>query len=603
VKPTLTLLAVLLLGPLCALHAAEPRSAESVILPAAVNHLTETWRAVEITFESAKTYADPLNDAEVNAVFTSPSGRAYTVPGFWDGGRTWRVRFAPPECGVWKFVTVCTDSSDGGLHGKTGTLGANRYQGKLDIYRRGFIRTAPEVRYFMYADGTPFFYLGDTHWSMPMEPFETMFACVVDRRVAQGFTVYQSQPLGAKYRFADGLAEADLPGLRDLDRRFKYIADAGLVHANAQLFSPPEISKPCYTDAYLKKLCRMWVARFGAHPVLWTTGQEVDNDFYFDRGDQNHFDAKSNPWKKVLAWVHEYDPYRHPGTAHMEFLGGAPEPETFPPKNERPKYGYGVQASTSSFRDVPGHSWYGVQWTPPHESEIHWRPIKDFWENGQGKPVVNYEGSYDHLWTLGDGARQQGWIAYLNGMFGHGYGAIDIWFYKSNYDMDKDTVRGSVIVTVEHKKTAWTTSLEFPSARELGLHMKAFFASLEWWKLTPRFNDPKWFMPANTAWHSLATIDTDVFVLYLYNRTTTATGTLCNLRDTAYTAQWFDPRTGAYLDLGTFTPQKDASGEGCRWRIPAKPSAADWVLLVKASPGGWPPNNRQLQELPQPLPR
>jgi hypothetical protein len=97
-------------------------------------------------------------------------------------------------------------------------------------------------------------------------------------------------------------------------------------------------------------------------------------------------------------------------------------------------------------------------------------------------------------------------------------------------------------------------------------------------------------MPENTAWYSLATIDADRYVLYLYNRTTTATGTLCHLRDTAYTAQWFDPRTGAYLDLGTFTPQKDAPGEGCRWRIPAKASAADWVLLVKASPDEPPPN-------------
>jgi len=118
-KTTLTLLTALLLAPLAAQFAAEPGSAEPVILPAAVDVVTETWRAAEITFESTKAYAEPLNDAEVNAVFTSPSGRVYTVPGFWDGGRTWRVRFAPPERGVWTFVTACTDSSDGGLHGRT----------------------------------------------------------------------------------------------------------------------------------------------------------------------------------------------------------------------------------------------------------------------------------------------------------------------------------------------------------------------------------------------------------------------------------------------------------------------------------------------------
>lgn len=264
----------LLLGPLAVLHAGEPAPAGPMILPAMVDVLTETWRAAGITFESANTYPNPLIAAELNVLFTSPSGKQVVVPGFWDGGRTWRVRFAPTEYGVWKYVSTCSDT------------------------------------------------------------------------------------------------------------------------------------------------------------------------------------------------------YQHPGTAHMEFMGGKPEPKEFPPKNERPRWGYGVLASTSGFRDVPGHTWYGVQWTPPHESGIHWLPVKDFWENGQSKPVVNYEGSYDHLWTLGDGARQQGWAAYLNGMFGHGYGAIDIWLYDSKYDMDKATVRGSVTVTVEQKKTKWITSVDFPSATELGVHMK-----------------------------------------------------------------------------------------------------------------------------------
>ena len=577
---------VLLLAPLSALHAGEPVPAGPMILPAMVDVLTETWRAAEITFESANTYTNPLIAAELNVLFTSPSGKKVVVPGFWDGGRTWRVRYAPTEDGVWKYVSTCTDVSDGGLHGKRGTVGANRYQGALEIYRRGFLKTAPDVRYFMYADGTPFFYLGDTHWSMPREPFDEMFKPIVNKRVTQGFTVYQSQPQGEKYNFADGFSEADLPGLQDLDRRFKYIADAGLVHANAQLFFSSEITKPCYNDEYLRKLCRLWVARFGAYPVMWTSGQEVDNDFYFDRGNESRFDASSNPWKRVLEWVHLYDIYQHPGTAHMEAMGGKPEPKEFPPKNERPQWGYGVLASTSSFRDVPGHTWYGVQWTPPHESGIHWLPVKDFWENGQGKPVVNYEGSYDHLWTLGDGARQQGWAAYLNGMFGHGYGATDIWLYDSKFDMDKDTVRGSVTVTVEQKKTKWTTSVDFPSARELGVHMKSFFTSLEWWKLTPRFDDPNWFQAESSAWYSLATIDSDVYVLYLYNHATTASGTLRHVRNTLYSAEWFNPRTGVYMSLGTFTPERDAQSEGYRWMIPAKPTAEDWVLVVKSSANG-----------------
>jgi hypothetical protein len=546
----------------------------------AVTVLTETWRAAEITFESATVYSQPL-DTDLSVAFKSPSGKVLTVPGFWDGGKTWRVRFAPTEYGVWEYVSTCSNAADSGLHNIRGTLGANLYKGPLEIYKHGFIKTAPGVRYFMYADGTPFFYLGDTHWSMPGEPFEEMFKTIVDKRVMQGFTVYQSEPLGAKYNFGDGFSDADLPGLQDLDRRFKYIAEAGLVHANAELFFPPEIIKPCYTEDYLKRLCRMWVARFGAYPVLWTSAQEVDNDFYYDRGDKGVFDAKSNPWKKVLRWVLEFDIYKHPGTAHMEFMGSKAEPKEFPPKEQRPKYGYGVIASTSSFRDLPAHTWYAIQWTPPNNAGIHWPPLKDFWENGQGKPLVNYEGSYDHLWTLGAGARQQGWTAYLNGMFGQGYGAIDIWFHNSNYDMDKDTVRGPVTITVEQKKTKWTTSVDFPAATELGVHMKKFFTAIEWWKLTPRFDDKQWFEPEKSAWYSLGTVNTETYVLYLYNCSTTATGTLRNMRKTRYSAQWFNTQTGQYLDTGTFTPDPDPQNGKRQWKIPQKPSASDWVLLVK----------------------
>ena len=34
--------------------------------------------------------------------------------------------------------------------------------------------------------------------------------------------------------------------------------------------------------AYLEKLSRYWVARYSAYPVIWTLGQEVDNDPYQD---------------------------------------------------------------------------------------------------------------------------------------------------------------------------------------------------------------------------------------------------------------------------------------------------------------------------------
>ena len=72
-----------------------------------------------------------------------------------------------------------------------------------------------------------------------------MFKIIVDKRTEQGFTVYQSEPIGAAYDLSDGLTSRTFSWIKDLDKRFKYIADRGLVHANAQLFFASELG---FTD-------------------------------------------------------------------------------------------------------------------------------------------------------------------------------------------------------------------------------------------------------------------------------------------------------------------------------------------------------------------
>ena len=51
--------------------------------------------------------------------FRSPDGRIISVPGFWDGGQTWRVRFAPTQVGNWSWSSR---SDDAELHDQTGSF-------------------------------------------------------------------------------------------------------------------------------------------------------------------------------------------------------------------------------------------------------------------------------------------------------------------------------------------------------------------------------------------------------------------------------------------------------------------------------------------------
>src|SRR2546423_9241603 len=85
-------------------------------ISAAVNGASvPKWERFEQTLESSANYSNPAQEAKLTATFTSPSGEKFTVPGFWDGGKTWRVRFSPNKEGKWTFTTVCSDAANKGL--------------------------------------------------------------------------------------------------------------------------------------------------------------------------------------------------------------------------------------------------------------------------------------------------------------------------------------------------------------------------------------------------------------------------------------------------------------------------------------------------------
>lgn len=497
-------------------------------------------------------YADPFSDVDVDVHFTAPDGTNMTLPAFWDGGDTWRARFAPTQLGTWRYTTVASNAADTGLNGQSGTITSVPYTGDLTLYRHGLVRTDESASHFVYADGTPFLYVGDTHWSMPEEPYDAMFTTLVDDRVAKGFTVYQSEPLGAGYNLADGLNEADVARFQNIDRRFQYIADAGLVHANSQLFFASVLTDAAsYPPELLNKLTRYWVARYAAYPVLWTTAQESDKNLY------GKFTSETNPWKSVFAALHQYDPYAHPLTVHQENTSS-------------------VRASDSVFKDLPGYSWFGAQWAPRKNGQLDFTVGQDYHANSTGRPAINYEGHYENLWTNGFGARMQGWTSFLNGFAGYGYGAQDIWQYNGSYDEETDSTIFGITITAAMKQVTWEQSKDLATSTEVGTYLTRFLRDADWSNLEPRFDDSAWFHN-DESWYSVATAGNDTYAAYFYNPTT-KTGTLGNLDDSAYHARWYNPREGTYATIGDVVPT------GGQWVIPAKPDTADWALLLTKNP-------------------
>jgi hypothetical protein len=131
------------------------------------------WEMQEITLAAQHEYSNPYVEVECWAELTGPqfSGRVY---GFWDGGRTFRVRLVATQPGDWSWRIVSNQPGDAGLQG-TGrfrAVGWSAAELAENPNRHGFVRASENGHALRYADGTPFFLTGDTWlaastWRLP----------------------------------------------------------------------------------------------------------------------------------------------------------------------------------------------------------------------------------------------------------------------------------------------------------------------------------------------------------------------------------------------------------------------------------------------------
>jgi hypothetical protein len=132
------------------------------------------WQAQEITLATARDYANPYVDIECWVDLEGPGFRR-RVYGFWDGGRTFKVRVVATQPGEWTW-RVGSSRADPGLSGsgKFRAVAWSEAELAANANRRGFIRSSENGHALRYADGTPFFLTGDTWlaastWRLPFK--------------------------------------------------------------------------------------------------------------------------------------------------------------------------------------------------------------------------------------------------------------------------------------------------------------------------------------------------------------------------------------------------------------------------------------------------
>ncbi len=437
----------------------------------------------ELSLEAREAHDDPFNTITVDAIFTDPDGKTLRVPAFWDGGKTWKVRYSSPHIGVHRFCSECSDTRDAGLNGVTGTVQVSAYTGDNPLCKHGPVRVAANHRYLQYADGTPFFWLGDTWWMGLCHRLhwpDEVKTLAADRK-KKGFNVIQIvaglypdmfpfDPRGANE--AGFPWEANYARIRPAyfdasDRRIEFLADQGFT--------------PCIVGAWgyymqwmgVEKVKQHWrylIARYGALPVVWCAAGEANLPWYLSKGFPYDDRKQVTQWTEVMRYIRQTDPYHHPLTVHPTGIG---------------------RLSARHATDDPGLLDIDMLQTPHAERAAVQPTVSNVQQSYNEKPtmpVIDGEAAYEMLfdnlpteWT-----RQMFWLCMTNGAAGHTYGANGIW--QCNRPGQPHGPSPYHHGGVGYGIIPWNEAMHLPGSTQVGLGKK-LFEQFAWQKFAPH---PEW---------------------------------------------------------------------------------------------------------------
>lgn len=544
---------------------------------------------VEWSYSSEKQYPDPFNDVHLDVEISDPLGQKQLIPAYWAGGQKWTVRYGSHMEGHHTFRTICSDAANADLHGRSGTLEVGGYPGENPLYRHGAPRVSDDKRHFAYADGVPFFWLGDTWWFGLCKRLEWPdgFKSLTANRVQKGFSVIQitsglnpensgggTPPFDprsmneAGYAWEDQYARIN-PRYWDLaDIRMQYLIDNGLM--------------PCIVGAWgyhilpmgvekMKQHWRYMIARWGAYPIIWCLAGELTMPYYPPRTsteleelkkqgltlkDRHHRDSalQKSRWTPVARYVKESDPYHRLLTLHPESMHSPLEQIEDPSLIDFEL----LQASHDDW------------WSTPSNLELLEGELKRKPEIPVMIGEICYEGLQEH--NRQEVIRFDFWSAILSGAAGHTYGAGGIFEMESKKEPYGLTPDGNWHT---YGDDPWDVAANYPGSQQLGW-AKALLQQFQWWRLEPH---PEWVTPHWSADKYIlpfaAFIPGELAIIYIPYYSSTPP-TVSHLDpSTSYQAFRFYPSTGKEEPIREVRIGADGT-----W-IPSLPEEmVEWILVI-----------------------
>jgi hypothetical protein len=578
------------------------------------------WEKVEITLQADKACDNPYKDVEVWVDLTGPDFKKRCY-GFWDGGKTFRVRVMATGPGVWTWRSG-SNKKDSGLAGVTGRFQAAAWteaQKTKNPCRRGMIRATANGHAFEYADKTPFFLIGDTWWAIPTKRFP-WYDGNKPRPIAKGAGFKDYVRLRSKQEFnclamiaafpnwandgkprhiktADGTVlrsawgQAGTNSAKDMTdedghRAFRF---PGKVPGFEKIIPDLERIDPAYFQIMDKKID--YLNSRGIVPFIEVARRDI-----------------GQVWKKYYPWPDSYTRYiqyiwtRYQGNICLFSPIHLDTPSRSVPtddwnlaaNNVIKKYGpppfgtlRGTNSNPSSLKNW-GHidkaRWLNFHQVGNRRTHDLYPYLTEIFKTNPPVPAINGEPYYDGMLDGAGGSetaalycRSAMYGSVLSGgLGGHIYGAGGwqggLW---------------SGEIEDASKFPIWEV-IKWKSADQMR-HLKRFVLSegASYQQLTPSVDLLK---PSRTGkpksclgWsYCSRTGDRKLFMLYFEQQCPQAvlTGATVNAK---YTARWFDPRTGKWVGKTDATLTADSGG---RITLPPFPGGAkiartDWAMKLK----------------------
>jgi hypothetical protein len=528
------------------------------------------WEVLTINFRTQTNYTNPYEDIPVienndllYVIFTGINGEAtdkqISITAFWSGGKDWKVNFAAPYAGEWKYRSISTDKN---LNGKSGTFKVIEWSDQdksSNPTRRGLVRVnilGPLAgHYFEYSDGTPFLWIGDTWWNWTKKDiyFET-FKELVDDRSKKGFNIGQLFVPGNSGDESSSLDRTysilDTAQIRRIEEMIRYANSKGITVWIHGWWSRQNIDS--HIGEYkIKRWWRYLIHRFGAYNVIWVMA-----------GEYNMYNYGGFPldfWKELGKMIDEEDPYERIISVHNTppfWDGGA----------DAPQWSTGSVLHNEGWLDYNqcqvGHGRYANEMIPFIVSADYNRK--------PAKPVVVTEPWYEFIEgnPTGMDIRFAAWSSILSGAAGHTYGGGHVWW--ADVPESPSNV-GSWPMEAGFERTTY----DYEGAVSMGILAK-FFMGIQWWNMEPHpeliLEYPQPFCLARPG---------EEYLVYLRYGGSPVINLGATASEKEYEYYWFNPGSGEKKDTEVVRG-KDLIRLTCPEMYPGVTDLRDWVLYIKS---------------------